>query len=98
MSADLLYAERIWRRHLRSMIRSPTARLSIRSGSIPKRNHKPNWGLCFSVSAFRIRQWHGAMRPSRRLGSWLIFRLWLNSLVGDTRLLSLIGDNTALEK
>ena len=70
---------RIWKRRLRSMIRSPTARLSIRPGSTPRRHHERFWGSSFSASAFPTRHWHRATQQSLTLGGWLIRRLWLRA-------------------
>ena len=56
------------------------------------------WGLSFSVSAFRTRHWHGAARQSLRLGGWLIRRLWLRAWRLGARLLSLVGDDAALDE
>ena len=78
------------------MIRSPTARSSIRPESPPGGITGDIWGLSFSVSAIPTRHWRGAdaaIAEARRLAHPPSLAV---SLAFGARLLSLVGDNAAL--
>ena len=93
-----LIPRRIWKRCLRFMIRSPTARLSIRPESTPTSTHRHSWGSSFSVSAFPTRHWHGATRQSTEARRLAHPPSLAASLASGARLLSLVGDNAALDE
>ena len=98
VSAGLRHPDRIWKRCLRFMIRSPTARLSIRSGSTPRSHAQAFLGIvlfCLGFPDQALARSSAAIAEARRLAHPPSLAV---SLATGARLLSLVGDNAALDE